>query len=217
MRLSDIVKHVNGNYFIMSHPKQERTFVLIKPDGIQRGLMGEIIRRYEQSGLKLVGLKMTVPIPEMVEKHYLVDPEWRRITGEKTIESYRKKGKTPPSEDPLKITEIILANLKKYLSSGPVIAMVWEGMHAVGIVRKITGGTEPLTSDVGTIRGDFTIDSYVVADIDGRAVRNLIHASGNTDDAEKEIALWFKDDELMNYRLVQEEILYDVNLDGIME
>ena len=201
----------------MSYPKEERTFVLIKPDGIQRSLIGEIMRRYERSGLKIVALKMTVPTPEMVEKHYLVDPNWRTVTGEKTIESYRKKGKTPPSEDPLKITEIILANLKKYLSSGPVIAMVWEGMHAVAIVRKITGGTEPLTSDVGTIRGDFTIDSYVMGDIDGRAVRNLIHASGSTDDAQKEIALWFGDDELISYRLVQEEILYDVNLDGILE
>ncbi|MDP3769555.1 MAG: nucleoside-diphosphate kinase [Candidatus Sungbacteria bacterium] len=201
----------------MSHPKEERTCVLIKPDGIQRSLIGEIMRRYERSGLKIVALKMTVPMPEMVEKHYLVDPNWRTVTGEKTIESYRKKGKTPPSEDPLKITEIILAHLKKYLSSGPVIAMVWEGMHAVAIVRKITGGTEPLTSDVGTIRGDFTIDSYIMGDIDGRAVRNLIHASGNTDDAQKEIALWFRDDELIRYRLVQEEILYDVNLDGILE
>lgn len=100
---------------------------------------------------------------------------------------------------------------------GPVIAMVWQGMHAVGVVRKITGGTEPLTSDVGTIRGDLTIDSYEVSDIDGRAVRNLIHASGSTDDAEKEIALWFGPDELIKYNLAGEAILYDVNLDGILE
>ena len=201
----------------MSHPKQERTLVLIKPDGIQRTLVGELISRYERTGLKLVALKMLVPKPEFVEKHYLIDPEWRRITGEKTIASYRKKGKTPPSEDPIQVTEIILRNLKTYMSSGPVIAMVWEGMHAIGIVRKITGGTEPLTSDVGTIRGDFTIDSYEVSDIDGRAVRNLIHASGNQHDAQKEIVLWFAKEEVMNYRLVQEEILYDVNLDGIVE
>lgn len=198
----------------MSHPKQERTLVIIKPDGIQRTLVGELIRRYERTGLKLVALKMLVPDPHMVERHYLIDPEWRRITGEKTIESYRKKGKTPPSEDPLAVTAIILKNLKIYMSSGPVIAMVWQGMHAIGIVRKITGGTEPLTSDVGTIRGDFTIDSYEVSDIDGRSIRNLIHASGNTHDAEKEIALWFTSEELINYRLVQEEILYDVNVDG---
>ena len=201
----------------MSHPKQEQTLIIIKPDGIQRTLVGELIRRYERTGLKLVALKMLVPNPDMVEKHYLLDPEWRRITGEKTIESYRKKGKNPPSEDPLAVTAIILKNLKTYMSSGPVIAMVWEGMHAIGIVRKITGGTEPLTSDVGTIRGDFTIDSYEVSDIDGRSIRNLIHASGNMHDAQKEIALWFTKDEVIAYRLVQEEILYDVNVDGKKE
>jgi len=201
----------------MTHPKEERTLVLIKPDGIQRNLIGEIVRRYERSGLKLVGLKMTIPTKELVETHYLVDPEWRIKTGKKTIESYRKKGKKPPSDDPLKVTEIVLANLKNYMTKGPVIAMVWQGMHAVGVVRKVTGGTEPLTSDVGTIRGDFTIDSYEVSDIDGRAVRNLIHASGTSEEAEKEIALWFSKSEICKYKLAGEAILYDINLDGILE
>lgn len=201
----------------MQHPKHERTLVLIKPDGIQRSLIGEIMGRYERTGLKLLALKMIVPTEEMVDRHYLVNPEWRRITGEKTIESYKKKGKTPPSEDPYAVTDMILRNLKKYITASPVIAMVWQGMHAVGIVRKITGGTEPLTSDVGTIRGDFTTDSYEVADIDSRSVRNLIHASGNAEEAEKEIVLWFTPQEIMKYRLVQEEIIYDVNLDGILE
>lgn len=200
----------------MKHPKYERTLVMIKPDGIQRGLVGEIIKRYEQSGLKLVGLKMTVPTTELIERHYLIDPEWRMKTGLKTIESYKKKGKMPPSEDPFAITEIILGNLKKYMTKGPVIAMVWQGIHAVGIVRKITGGTEPLTSDMGTIRGDFTIDSYEVSDVDGRAVRNLIHASGSQDDAEKEIALWFTPDALIDYRLINETILYNPELNGIL-
>ena len=200
----------------MAHPKQERTLVVIKPDGIQRSLIGEIIKRYERSGLKLLGLKMTVPTPELIEKHYLIDPEWRVKTGMKTIESYKKKGKTPPSEDPLKITEIILANLKKYMTRGPVIAMVWQGMHAVGVVRKLTGGTEPLTSDVGSIRGDFTIDSYEVSDVDGRAVRNLIHASGSPEEADKEIALWFHNAELVEYRLINEAMLYDKELEGIL-
>ena len=198
------------------HPKFERTLVVVKPDGVQRGLIGEIVKRYEQSGLKLIGLKMTVPSVELIEKHYLIDPEWRVKTGMKTIESYRKKGKQPPSEDPLKITEIILNNLKKYMTKGPVIAMVWQGIHAVGIVRKITGGTEPLTSDMGTIRGDYTIDSYEVADVDGRAVRNLIHASGSPDEAEKEIALWFHGKELIEYRLLNEAILYDPELNNIL-
>lgn len=197
--------------------KNEKTLVIIKPDGVQRSLIGDIIKRFEQSGLKLVGIKMVVPAADLIEKHYLVDPEWRVKTGVKTIESYKKKGKTPPSEDPLKITEVILGNLKKYLVSGPVIAMVWQGVHAVGIVRKLTGGTEPLTSDVGSIRGDYTIDSYEFSDVGGRAVRNLIHASGSSDDAQKEIALWFKDNEVVSYRLVQEAIIYDINLDGILE
>jgi nucleoside-diphosphate kinase len=200
----------------MSHPKFERTLVIIKPDGIQRSLIGEIIKRYERSGLKLVGLKMLVPDKDLIERHYLIDPEWRMKTGLKTIESYKKKGKTPPSDDPLKITEIILNNLKKYMTKGPVVAMVWQGMHAVPIVRKITGGTEPLTSDMGTIRGDFTIDSYEVADVDKRAVRNLIHASGSSDEADKEIALWFSKDELIDYRLINEAMLYDSELDGIL-
>jgi nucleoside-diphosphate kinase len=200
----------------MSHPKQERTLVVVKPDGVQRNLVGEIVKRYEQSGLKLVGLKMLVPTPEFIEKHYTLDPEWRVKTGLKTIESYKKKGKQPPSDDPTVITGIILKNLKKYLASGPVIAMVWQGMHAVGIVRKITGGTEPLTSDVGTIRGDYTIDSYEVADVDSRAVRNLVHASGTPDEADKEIAHWFLPHELHDYRLLNEAMLYDAELGGIL-
>lgn len=197
--------------------KKEKTLVVIKPDGVQRSLVGEIIGRFERSGLKLVGLKMLVPNGDFIERHYLVNPEWRRITGEKTIDSYRRKGKKPPHEDPFKVTEIVLNNLKKYMSSSPVVAMAWQGVHAVGIVRKLIGGTEPLSSDVGTIRGDFTIDSYEISDLDGRAVRNLIHASGSTEEAKKEIALWFKPEELINYRLVQEQILYDVNLDGLLE
>ena len=103
------------------------------------------------------------------------------------------------------------------MTSGPVVAMVWEGAHAVKIVRKIVGGTEPLTSDVGTIRGDYVLDSYAMSDQDGRSVRNVVHASGSPKEAEDEIAHWFKQEELVNYRLVQEEVLYDVNLDGILE
>ena len=103
------------------------------------------------------------------------------------------------------------------MTSGPVIAMVWEGAHAVELVRKLTGGTEPLRSDVGTIRGDYVLDSYQMSDQDSRAIRNLIHASGTVDEANKEIAHWFTAGELVKYRLVQDEILYDVNLDGILE
>ena len=193
----------------MDDNKKEKTLVLIKPDGVQRTLIGEIIKRFERSGLKLVGLKMTQPTAEMIEKHYLVNPEWRTITGMKTIESYRKKGKTPPSEDPLVVTGIILEKLKNYMSSGPVVAMAWQGIHAVGIVRKITGSTEPLTSDMGTIRGDYTIDSYEVADLDNRAVRHLVHSSGNVAEANLELALWFAQGELYDHKLMGEVVLYE--------
>lgn len=199
------------------HYKDEQTLVVIKPDGVQRSLIGEIIKRFEQVGLKLYALKMFVPTEEMIAQHYTLDPNWRRLTGEKTIKGYKDKGLAPPSEDPLEITAKVLANLKKYLTSGPVVAMVWQGAHAIKIVRKIAGGTEPLTSDVGTIRGDYVLDSYQMSDSDGRAVRNLIHASGSMAEAEMEIKHWFKKEELMNYRLVAEQIIYDVNLDGILE
>lgn len=202
---------------MQNHPSKERTLVIIKPDGIQRSLIGEIIKRYERLGLKLIAVKMLVPSEEYIEKHYTLDPEWRRITGEKTIKSYQEKGLTPPSLDPYEITAKILENLKKYMTSGPVIAMIWQGAHAVKIIRKITGGTEPLSSDVGTIRGDLVLDSYQMCDTDGRSVRNLLHASGSVEEAEMEIAHWFDKKEIINYRLVQEQILYDVNLDGILE
>ena len=167
--------------------KQEQTLVLIKPDGVQRGLIGAVIGRLERVGLKLVGIKMVLPTEEMVAKHY-------------------NKMKDP-----------VLAHLKKFMVSGPVVAMIWEGAHAVGVVRKLIGSTEPLSSDVGTIRGDFTIDSYQISDADGRAVRNIIHASGNTEEAQQEISLWFKPEDIMRYRIVSEAILYDVNLDGILD
>jgi nucleoside-diphosphate kinase len=201
----------------MTHPKQERTLVVVKPDGVQRSLIGEIISRFEKVGLKLVAMKMLVPTEEHVEKHYTLDPEWRRLTGEKTIASYAKKGEKFWTEDPLEVTKVLLEKLKKYMTSGPVVAMVWQGAHATELVRKIVGGTEPRTSDVGTIRGDYVLDSYIMSDNDGRAVRNLIHASGSSKESEAEIKHWFKENELVNYKLIAEQILYDVNLDGLLE
>lgn len=199
-----------------SHPKYERTLVIIKPDGIQRGLVGEVIKRYEQVGLKLVAIKMLIPTKEMVEAHYTLDPEWRLKTGEKNLKAYKDKGLKPPHEDPLKQSAMILEKLKEYLVAGPVIAMVWQGSHAVAIVRKLTGGTEPLLSDVGTIRGDFVIDSYKTADDDIRAIRNIVHASGSVKEAEAEIGYWFKKNEIIDYKLLVEQILYDIKLGGIL-
>ncbi len=202
----------------MQHPKNERTLVVIKPDGVQRSLTGEIIGRFERIGLKIVAMKMLVPSAEHIEKHYTLDPDWFKITGAKTIKSYMDKGlKHPVSDDPVKVSEDILRKLKNYMTSGPVIAMVLEGAHAVAIVRKLIGSTEPLSSDVGTIRGDFVLDSYTMSNTDSRSVRNLAHASGTVDEANKEIAFWFKKDEITEYRHIQEAILYDVNIDGRKE
>lgn len=197
--------------------KKEQTFVIIKPDGVQRTLIGDIIHRYERIGLKLVALKMTVATSEQAEKHYTLDPEWMGKTGEKSIAAYKAKNLVPPYTDPIEFGKKILERLVRYMTAGPVVLMVWEGSHAVGIVRKLTGGTEPLTSDVGTIRGDYVSDSYQISDLDDRSIRNVVHASGSVDEAKNEINLWFKKDEILKYRLVQDEILHDVNLDGFLE
>ncbi len=196
---------------------KEQTLVLIKPDGVQRSLVGEILRRYERTGLKLIALKFLIPTEEQAKNHYLVDPNWLENVGKKAIGAYEKKGEKSPFATPLECGQAVLERNAKYLSSGPIVAMVWQGNQAVGVVRKITGATEPLTSDVGTIRGDLTIDSYQLADADSRSVRNLIHASGSSEEAAKEIKIWFNEDELIKYRLINESILYDVNLDGIKE
>lgn len=203
----------------MQHPKNERTLVIIKPDGIQRTLIGEIIRRYERTGLKLTALKMVIPTEEMAIKHYyeVGGDAWLEEVGRKAREAYEKKGLKSPYATNMDNGRAVMKSNAKYLSSGPVIAMIWQGNCAIGLVRKITGSTEPLSSDVGTIRGDFTLDSYAMADMDQRSVRNLIHASGTSEDAEQEIKIWFKDDEINSYRLIQDQILYDVNLDGIKE
>jgi len=203
----------------MSHPKEERTLVIIKPDGVQRSLAGEIIKRYERTGLKLIAMKIVVPGIEMAEKHYydVGGEEWLEEVGRKARAAYEKKGLKSPYKTNRDNGMAVLKSNAKYLSSGPVIAMIWQGNQAVGLVRKITGATEPLSSDVGTIRGDFTLDSYAMADMDSRSVRNLIHASGTVEEAEKEIPNWFKKDEIVKYTHIQEKILYDVNIDGILE
>jgi len=195
----------------------ERTLVLIKPDGVQRSLIGEIIKRYERTGLKLIALKFLIPTKEQAKDHYLVDSDWLRKVGEKAMKAYEKKGEKSPFKNPLECGQAVLERNAQYLSAGPIVAMVWQGHQAVGIVRKITGSTEPLSSDIGTIRGDLTIDSYQLADTGDRSVRNLVHASGTSEEAEKEIKIWFKNEDLINYRLINESILYDVNLDGIKE
>lgn len=200
-----------------THLSKERTLVMIKPDGVQRSLIGEIVKRFERAGLKMVGLKMIIPNKTDARKHYLLDSNWLTSVGEKSISAYREKGIKPVSENPIVVGNKVLDVLVNYMTSGPVVAIVLEGAHAVSVVRKLVGGTEPLTSDVGTIRGDFVLDSYQMADTDSRAVRNLIHASGSVSEAKNEIKHWFSANEILKYRLISDQILYDVNLDGILE
>ncbi|MFA5644308.1 MAG: nucleoside-diphosphate kinase [Patescibacteria group bacterium] len=198
------------------NPKKERTFVILKPDAIQRSLIGELVHRLERTGLKMTGLKMLMANEGQCWKHYDKDDNWFEEKGKKVLEN-RKMAGLPIEKPAIEYGRDIIGALVKFMTCGPVIAMVFEGNGAVGIVKKIVGGTEPLSSDVGTIRGDFTVDSYELSNLDERAVRNLIHCSDHPDEASREIALWFKDEELFKYRLISEQILYDVNLDGMKE
>lgn len=203
----------------MEHPSKEKTLVIIKPDGVQRSLIGEIIKRYERTGLKLLALKFLIPTEELATKHYydVGGEAWLEEVGRKANAAYEKKGMKSPFKTFKENGWAILKSNARYMSSGPVVAMIWQGNQAVALVRKITGGTEPLNSDIGTIRGDFTLDTYMMADLDQRSIRNLIHASGTPEEAEKEIKIWFSPEDIIRYRLMQDKVLYDIDLDGIKE
>lgn len=196
--------------------RRERTFVIIKPDGVQRALIGNIVSRFERTGLKFVGFKFLVPTEDQCWTHYNKTDDWFLEKGA-NIAKARKEAGVPVEKDEIDYGKDIIKQLVTFMTSGPVLAMVLEGNEAVGVVTKLVGATEPLSSDVGTIRGDLTVDSYNLAGIDERAVRNLIHCSDCPEEAEREIKIWFSDDELIEYRLIGEQIQYDVNLDGILE
>lgn len=196
--------------------KKERTFVIVKPDGIQRSLVGDLIARLERTGLKLVAMKMIMASEDQCWAHYNKDDAWFEDKGQKTVDNRTKMG-LPVEKPAIEYGKDIMRGNVAFMTCGPIIPMIWEGNKAVGVIKKVVGGTEPLTSDVGTIRGDYTIDSYDLANVDGRAVRNLIHCSDQVEEAEREIKVWFSEAEQMKYRLVAEQILYDVNLDGIRE
>ncbi len=203
----------------MDHAKNENTLVIIKPDGVQRSLIGEIIKRFEQVGLKLVGLKLVIPTAQEAEDHYykVGGEAWLEAVGAKARAAYEKKGLQSPFATNRDNGVAVMKANAQYLSAGPVVAMIWQGAHAVELVRKMAGFTEPLTAAMGTIRGDFSFDSFAGADTDKRSIRNLLHASGNVEEANQEIPMWFKSEEILSYRLISDEILYDVNLDGIKE
>lgn len=182
----------------------ERTLVVIKPDAVQRGLVGDIIHRFEKVGLKLIGTKMFVPDADIMNKHYPSDrTEWVKGLGKRTIDNYRELGLDPKKqfghEDEEKIGHEVRSWLVDFLQSGPVVAMVWEGPHAIEIVRKIRGGTSPIQALPGTINGDYSFDSPAIANLGMRPMRNLVHASGNKEEAEFEVSLWFKPEELFDY------------------
>jgi len=200
----------------MTHPKKERSFVIIKPDGIQRSLVGEIITRFERAGLKIAGMKFGILDSEKVWKHYSKDDAWFESKGANIVKNLTDAGR-PVEKEAIEYGKDIIRALEKFMTASPVVSLVLEGNQAVAVVKKLVGGTEPATSDVGTIRGDYTLDSYAVATVDDRAVRNLIHCSDQVEEAEREITLWFDEKDLISYRHLNEGILYDVNLDGILE
>lgn len=195
---------------------KERTLVIIKPDGVQRGLIGEIVRRFERTGLKFVGFKFLVPTLAQCQVHYNKNEAWFLHKGERIIADLKSQG-LPVEKGALEYGKGIIDTIIKFMTAGPVLALVIEGNQSVAIVTKITGTTEPVTSDVGTIRGDLTVDSYSHSTVQNRAVRNLLHCSESPEEAEREINVWFTPQELINYKTAHERILYDINLDGILE
>lgn len=186
----------------------ERTLAIIKPDGVQRGLVGEILGRFERAGLKIVGMKMVWVDKELVAKHYSDDPVYLESVGQKALDSARERGEEM-KETALEIGTRVRETNVRYITTGPVVAIVLKGNTAVQTVRNMVGGTNPLTADMGTIRGDLTIDDYTQSDKEKRSVRNLMHAAGDGEEAEREIKLWFGEDELHDYQTVMDKVLHD--------
>ena len=175
----------------------EQTLVLIKPDGVQRNLAGEILSRFESAGLKINAMKMIQASDKLAEAHYPLDEEWALSVYNKTKAVYEKLGKEFGYKDHIEHGKTIQSWLINFLKEGPVIAMVLEGPNSIELVRKMVGATEPKQASSGTIRGDFaSTESYTTADKEKRALRNLIHASDSIENAQKEIALWFSKEEI---------------------
>lgn len=199
------------------HPKKEKTFVILKPDAIQRGLVGEIIKRIEKIGLKIVAMKMIVATTEQCEKHYNKDDAWFIKKGENIVKNRTEMGK-PVEKEAIEYGRDIIRKLSSFMTCSPVITMVIEGNQAQAVVKRLVGSTEPSTADTGSIRGDYALDSYYLCDTDdSRAMRNIIHCTDPADGegaAEREIAVWFKEEEIIKWNSINEKMLYDVNLDG---
>lgn len=198
----------------MANLREEKTVVMVKPDGVKRGLVGEIVRRIEQRGLKVIALQMFRPTPEQMDVHYPKDRDWITNLGRNTARAYEEY-KIPSTlkadygtDDLYEIGVMVRKWLIDFMISGPLVKMVVSGLHAIAMVRKIVGPTIPSFAEMGTIRGDFSVDSPALANAQRRAVHNLAHASGNTEEAAHELALWFKDGEIHDYKRAEEDIMF---------
>lgn len=191
---------------------EERTLVLIKPDGVKRGLVGEIVHRIEQRGLKIIALKMIQASEEKIMGHYPKDDAWVKRLGEKSLKTYEKYGIDPIKElgtdKPEEIGKMVRSWIIGYMTEGPLVKIVIEGVHAIDMVRKISGNTLPNLAEMGTVRGDYSVDSPALANSGKRAVHNLIHASETPEEARHELAYWFTDDEIHDYRRAEEDIMF---------
>lgn len=191
----------------------ERTFVAIKPDAVMRGLIGEIIRRFENTGLRIVAMKMMMADEEKIKKTYHATDKWRREMGEKTLKSYKEFKKDPLKElgtsNALEIGKLIEGWIYNYWKSGPIVVMVVAGNHAVKNVRMLIGYTVPTDAPPGTIRGDYSIDSPILANLRKRPIKNLLHASGSLEEAEMEINNWFTEKEILNYQRADHAVMFD--------
>lgn len=179
----------------------QKTLVIVKPDGVQRKLIGEIISRFERVGLHLREMKLVRTDEKLAYDHYADDEKWQKSVGDRLLQFFEENNRNPVedigTDDAVEIGKIVRNWLATYLvEGGPVVAMVWEGPHAIDIVRKITGSTYPLSAAPGTIRGDYGYESPFLANVQHRAIENLIHASGAPEEAEREIELWFGKDSL---------------------
>jgi len=174
----------------------ERTLVLIKPDAVKRGLVGEIIKKFERVGLSLEEMKIVNATTEIVEQHYPDDKNWIRSVGKKTVDAYKKFNlniaEDLGTDDALEVGNLIRRWLIHQITSGPIIAIILSGNHAIEVARKIVGNTVPLFAELGTIRGDFSIDSPDLSIKEKRALQNLVHASATIEEAKREISLWFE-------------------------
>lgn len=184
----------------------EQTLIIIKPDGVFRGICGEIITRFERCGLKITAMKLVTAEKTLIEKHYPSDDEWYRAVGQKAKRGYEEKG-LKLDEDDIQIGKKVKGFLINYMTSGPVLAMILEGNNAIGLVRKLVGTTNPYLATPGTIRGDYTMDDVTASDSSQRACRNMIHASGSAEEAKKEISLWFKSGEINKYARADEKAI----------